>query len=129
MVRASCCFEGRRGGDLYFDSKCPACRLAARLVSLVDLRGTITLHSSDYIPITTFLRNINGQRTSHGEDTLFGEVVAELIGVDILPFQAVINQTLRLVLNLGRALAVWAHGESVPWRVVLGVTTGRVIKS
>lgn len=109
-VGKGCC------GRLVYDSRCAACSVAASLASLADIRGSIVFVGLPEPLAPVFLRNIEGRVREHGESSLYGEVLAELLGVDSLPLQRVLNELLRIPMNLTRALVVWAHGEQVSLR-------------
>lgn len=112
-VGKGCC------GRLVYDSRCAACSLAATLGSLADFRASIVFVGLPFPMAPVFSRNINGKMREHGESSLYGEVLAELCGVDRLPLQAILNELLRIPMNFARAVVVWAKGEQVYWNRIL----------
>ena len=119
MKKACCQPIGTKCGTLIYDPKCPPCMVAARLVHLADITGSITLDPHPRTPEPLFIRTVRGETSSIGEEGLYGEVVAELLQVDRLPLQWALNDALRLLMNVARAFVVLSHGESVSLSAVL----------
>lgn len=120
MRRSACCQPVGKGcGDLYYSPACAACKVAADLVRLADLRGSITFHPDPSVSAPYFWRQHGKLRIGHPDLELCGELAAELVGVDRLPLQDVVNELLRIPMNLLRGLVVWSHGEPVSLRRLL----------
>ena len=113
-------------GTLGYDSACPACVAFAGLVRLADLTGSICLSPSQNLSAPVFLRNVSGVRSEHTETTLYGEVLAELLRVDRLPLQGVLNEMLRIPMNLSRWVVVRSKGERVSLRRMFSVGPVRI---
>jgi len=65
-------------------------------------------------------------RSEHTETTLYGEVLAELLRVDRLPLQGVLNEMLRIPMNLSRWVVVRSKGERVSLRRMFSVGPVRI---